>query len=158
MKSNGARALVALAAIVVLVVGFILLTGEDEAGEGSADPPVASAPAETTAEEAAGGGSGGDPSEPAEKPKPADELTTIVVKGGEPEGGVAELDYDVGDEVRFAVSSDAADAVHVHGYDIEQEVAAGETTEFAFPADLDGIYEVELHESAAQIAELTVNP
>ena len=82
----------------------------------------------------------------------------IIVKEGAPEGGVAELEYDVGDEVRFAVSSDAADEVHVHGYDIEQEIGPGEPTELAFTADLDGVYEVELHESAAQIAELTVNP
>ncbi len=161
MQSNGARALGALAAIVVLVVGFVVLTGEEEAGEGSADPPVASTPAETTAD-TAGGGSGGDQRESVEnpnpKPKPTDDLTTIVVAGGEPEGGVAKLDYEVGDEVRFAVESDAAEEVHVHGYDIEQEIGPGRATEFAFPADLDGIYEVELHESAVLIAELTVNP
>lgn len=153
MQSNGARALVALAAVVVLVVGFILLTGEDEAGVGSADPPVASTADETSAgsttKDEGLTGLGGDP---------AEEVPTIVVTDGAPVGGVAELDYDVGDEVRFTVAADAADEVHVHGYDIEQEVAAGDTTEFAFPADLDGIYEVELHESATQIAELTVNP
>ena len=154
MQSNGARTLVALAAIAVLVVGFIALTGEEKAGEGSADPPVASSPAEKTPESKSKDDEGltGLGSDPAE------EVPVIMVEGGAPVGGVAELEYDVGDEVRFAVSSDAADEVHVHGYDIEQEIGPGEPTELAFTADLDGVYEVELHEGAAQIAELTVKP
>jgi hypothetical protein len=91
------------------------------------------------------------------KPKPAP-LPTIVVKGGEPVGGVAELEFDAGDEVRFKVESDVADEVHVHGYDISEEVPAGGTVSFDFPADIEGIFEVELEERVEQIAELRVNP
>ena len=35
---------------------------------------------------------------------------------------------------------------------------AGGTVEFDFPADIEGVFEVELESSATQIAELTVNP
>ena len=61
-------------------------------------------------------------------------------------------------QVRFKVRSDAADEVHVHGYDVEEEVPAGGVASFSFPADIEGLFEVELHHSEAQIAELRVEP
>lgn len=92
-----------------------------------------------------------------EEPKePA--IPTIVVRDGEPVGGVQELEYSAGDEIRFRVSSNQADEVHVHGYDVEEEIPAGGSATLAFPADIEGIFEVELHGSEAQIAELRVNP
>ncbi|MGC1851585.1 MAG: hypothetical protein WA687_04010 [Solirubrobacterales bacterium] len=93
---------------------------------------------------------------PKAPPKPA--IETIVIRNGEPVGGVQELEYDAGEQIRFRVRSDRADEVHVHGYDIEQEIPAGGTATLSFPADIEGIFEVELHESEAQIAELRVNP
>ena len=53
-------------------------------------------------------------------------------------GGVADLAFNQGDDIRFEVDSDTADEVHVHGYDIEEDVEAGGTVEFDFPADLEG--------------------
>jgi hypothetical protein len=82
----------------------------------------------------------------------------IVVRSGEPVGGVQELEYNAGDEIRFRVSSNKADEVHVHGYDVEEEIPAGGTATLSFPADIEGIFEIELHESETQIAELRVNP
>jgi hypothetical protein len=91
-----------------------------------------------------------------ESKKPA--IPAIVVRNGEPVGGVQELEYSAGDEIRFRVSSNEADEVHVHGYDVEEEIPAGGSATVAFPADIEGIFEVELHEGEAQIAELRVNP
>ena len=84
--------------------------------------------------------------------------TTIVVKDGEPVGGVQDLDYKAGEKVRFTVDSDVADEVHVHGYDLTKDVAAGGSASFSFPAEIEGIFEVELEERGEQIAELRVNP
>lgn len=88
--------------------------------------------------------------------KPA--TPTIAIRDGKPVGGVQELEYDAGEQVRFRVRSDAADEVHVHGYDVEEEIPAGGSVLVSFPADIEGIFEVELHESEEQIAELRVNP
>lgn len=85
-------------------------------------------------------------------------IPTIVVRNGEPVGGVQELEYSAGDEIRFRVSSNRAEEIHVHGYDVEEEIPAGGSATLAFPADIEGIFEVELHESETQIAELRVNP
>lgn len=86
------------------------------------------------------------------------EVPTIVVRDGEPVGGVQTLEFDAGEEVRFRVSSDAAEEIHVHGYDIAKDVPAGGTIEFDFPAELEGIYEAELEQLGVQIAELRINP
>jgi len=86
------------------------------------------------------------------------EVPTVTIRNGEPVGGVAELEFSAGEEVRFEVASDVADEVHVHGYDLMEEVPAGGTVSFDFPAEIEGIFEVELEGRKEQIAELTVNP
>lgn len=83
---------------------------------------------------------------------------TITVKNGEPVGGVQELEYSAGDQVRFKVDSDVADEIHVHGYDLMKDVPAGGSVSFSFPAEIEGIFEVELEGLKEQIAELRVNP
>lgn len=85
-------------------------------------------------------------------------VTTIVVKNGEPVGGVQELEYNAGDQIRFDVSSDVADEIHIHGYDLMKDVPAGGSVSFSFPAEIEGIFEVELEGLKEQIAELRVNP
>ncbi len=85
-------------------------------------------------------------------------VPTVTIRNGEPVGGVAELEYSAGEDVRFEVTSDVADEVHVHGYDLLEQVPAGGTVSFDFPAEIEGIFEVELEGRRTQIAELTVNP
>jgi hypothetical protein len=85
-------------------------------------------------------------------------VPTVVIRNGEPVGGIAELEYNAGDEIRFEVSSDVVDEVHVHGYDLMEEVPAEGTVSFDFPAEIEGIFEVELEGRKEQIAELRVNP
>ena len=82
----------------------------------------------------------------------------IVIENGEPVGGVQELEYSAGDRIRFEVDSDVADEIHVHGYDLMKDVSAGGSVSFSFPAEIEGIFEVELEELGEQIAELRVNP
>ncbi|HEY5943309.1 MAG TPA: hypothetical protein VIT89_10680 [Solirubrobacterales bacterium] len=86
------------------------------------------------------------------------EVPTISVRNGEPVGGIQTLEFSAGEQIRFRISSDAAEEIHVHGYDISQDVPAGGVVEFDFPAELEGIYEAELEELGVQIAELRVNP
>jgi hypothetical protein len=98
---------------------------------------------------------------PADNPESASmggKVPTIVIRDGEPVGGIRELEYDAGDEIRFEVSSDVADEVHVHGYDLMQDVPAGGTVSFDFPAEIEGIFEAELEGRKEQIAEIRVNP
>jgi FtsP/CotA-like multicopper oxidase with cupredoxin domain len=84
-----------------------------------------------------------------------------VDKGGDPVGGVKTLTYNEGDRVQVQVRLAAPqEEVHVHGYEIEKP-AEHSPVDFSFPANLDGVFEVEVHRldhSEGPIAELHVNP
>jgi heme/copper-type cytochrome/quinol oxidase subunit 2 len=56
------------------------------------------------------------------------------------------------------VISDTADEVHVHGYDLKQDVPAGGETQLEFEATIEGRFEVELENAGTQIANLDVTP
>lgn len=63
----------------------------------------------------------------------------------------------LGSRVVIRFTSDISDTVHVHGYDIEQAVRAGTTTDIAFVADLQGTFEVETHDSTMVLMQLQVS-
>jgi len=73
-------------------------------------------------------------------------------------GKVTKLRFEQGDTVRFRVRADVADHVHVHGYDLIKAVEPGKTVTFSFPADITGIFEIELEDAGEQIAQLRVDP
>ena len=87
--------------------------------------------------------------------------TLNVDASGNPVGGVKTLTYSKGDQVELhVVLAKPEVAVHVHGYEIEKP-AEHSPVVFSFPANLDGVFEVEVHrldKSEGPIAELQVNP
>jgi hypothetical protein len=93
-----------------------------------------------------------------EQPEPEPEPAQILVRDGKPVGGVARLEYKRGGRIRFAIFSDTADEVHVHGFDLAKDVAANGSVRFDFEADIEGVYEVELEGAHVQIAELRIEP
>jgi hypothetical protein len=146
MRSPTARAALGVAVIVVAVALLIVLSdGEDSGTSGRANGD--------TSDKTRTGPGDSEPNGKVSKPIPV-----IVIRDGEPVGGVAELSFEAGEQIRFRVRSDAADEIHIHGYGVEKEVPAGGTIAVSFPADIEGIFEVELHDSEEQIAELRVNP
>lgn len=138
---NHAKKVLLLLLALVAIAG-LAACGEDDSSSGDTDTGTITTNEKATTQE--------------ESAKPA--TPTIAVRNGEPVGGVQELEYSAGDEIRFRVSSNQADEVHVHGYDVEKEIPAGGSATLSFPADIEGIFEVELHGSETQIAELRVNP
>jgi hypothetical protein len=143
MDSKTGRVLAGLGVVAVAIVLFVVLSNDEDGGSGKT----------STGTESGNGGvgnsgvSGG-----------AAKVPTIVVKNGEPVGGIEELSYEKGDRIHFKVESDVADEVHVHGYDLAKDVEAGGTVSFDFPATIEGIFEAELEGRKEQIAELRVEP
>jgi plastocyanin len=84
--------------------------------------------------------------------------THIVVRDGKPVGGVQKIKVKKGDPVRFTVTSDVADEIHVHGYDFHKDVKKGGSVSFDFPAKIDGVFVIELESRSEQIASLEVEP
>jgi hypothetical protein len=71
---------------------------------------------------------------------------------------VRRLSVRRGREVELVVTSEVADHVHVHGYDLFADVGPGSPGTLRFTADAPGRFEIELEESHLQIAELEVRP
>jgi hypothetical protein len=80
----------------------------------------------------------------------------VLVKGGKPVGGIQRATVKKGQTVAIVVHSDVADEVHVHGYDLHKDVAAGGTVRITFPATIVGEFEAELESRKLQIVGFTV--
>jgi hypothetical protein len=129
-------------AVVVIVLGFVLFSpGGDDGNQGAT---TATVPATTT-------------TAPATAPEPA--VATIEVRGGKPVGGVKTITLRKGDRAAIVVASpDTTAEVHLHGYDIKRDLKAGGRVRFSFAADVEGIFEMELEDTATQIAKVEVRP
>jgi hypothetical protein len=158
--SKAARwSLVALALIVAAVAFVIAQPGGDEADEqGSSgdtaaetapatdgdSPPIATAPS-------------------APKPPPDANPAKVITLRDYSVAEVQNLEFQKGDQVRLVFRSNVPDSVHIHGYDLEQEAAPGKPARFSFPANIEGVFEIESHEAEHQgkdalIARLVVEP
>ncbi len=81
----------------------------------------------------------------------------VSIKDGAVKPEARRVTVTEGTRVRLVITSDVADEVHVHGYDIEQEVPAGPMVTIPFVADRNGVFEVETHESGLQLLQLEVS-
>ena len=139
MQSRGARVglLVALAAVAVVL--FVVLSGDDDDDGGGGGITAATQTATI-------------PAEP--------RFEVITMRSGKAVGGVRELTYTTGDQVRIEVKLDEPqEDVHIHGYEIEKLNPSG-TVRFVFNADLDGLFELEAHGPSGDVplAEIRVEP
>ena len=85
------------------------------------------------------------------------ERTTVVVRYA---GGVVdapnEVEAEVGDEVVILATSDVAEEIHVHTYDLRLDLAPGVAGELSFTAAIPGVHEVELEKVHKQLFRLRV--
>jgi Cupredoxin-like domain len=80
----------------------------------------------------------------------------VSVKDGKASPKAHRVKVAEGSQVQILVSSDADDEVHVHGYDIEREVSAGQSVTIEFTANQTGVFEVETHETNLLLLQLQV--
>lgn len=69
-----------------------------------------------------------------------------------------EIDVTEGDRATLNLTSDVPMEVHLHGYDLEAEVAPDEPAKLSFEANLTGRFEMEDHEEEAGLGVLLVRP
>ena len=148
MSRNQRFTFLAIAALIAVVAVFVLAdSSEDdpppEQSAATATPtPTATAPQEASPQETP---------EPTPEPTPRPEPIPLLTADK-----VTELEYTEGETVRFRVRSSEPDEVHVHGYNLFEDVVPGETARMAFKADITGIFEIELEHSGTEIAKLNV--
>jgi hypothetical protein len=81
---------------------------------------------------------------------------TARYAGGQVTGTSGREEVTLGEPVVLRISSDVAEEVHVHGYDLEAAVPAGGSVDVPVAADIPGVFEVELHESGKVLFQLRV--
>ena len=147
-------ALIAASLGLLVSLFFALRSGDDDDQAAatttvqttSEAPPAATEPVTT------------EPSPPATTQAPETVELDYVIVGGEPQGGIQRDSVAQGRTVVITVTSDVADEVHVHGYDLMADVAPGAPATIRFTADAPGRFEIELENTGVQIAELEVRP
>lgn len=140
-------ALIVAAAVIVAAGLFIVLrpdNGNDNAS-GSTTTTSATTGASTTTSTT--------PPAPPAPPPPAN--VRIVVRGGEPVGGIRNVTVAKGRRVVLIVNSDVADEIHLHGYNLKRDVEPGTPARLPFQATINGTVEVELEQRGVPLARIT---
>ncbi|MDJ0385378.1 hypothetical protein [Streptomyces sp. G-G2] len=97
------------------------------------------------------------PAQPPAPPTPAaDRTVTITVHDGKVTPAPGRTELKRGERVALRVTSDRADTLHVHGYDKELPLPAGQETTLILTVDRTGLFEVETHESDLVLTQLLV--
>ena len=78
----------------------------------------------------------------------------VTVAGGKIVGGLTTVDVGLNAPFRLVVTSDTADEVHLHGYDLKAEVAAGGTVTIEGTATIPGVVVAELEGAALTIVRI----
>jgi hypothetical protein len=151
-------------AVVLAVVLFVVLRPDDD-DDGEPTPAAQATTGdtttgETTTEETETETEGTTTEEAptttqAEDPN-APQRIVVVVRNGQPVGGVKRPEIEQGKRVVLVVRSDVSDHMHLHGYDLLADVAPGQPGRIRFRADLVGRFDLELEDRAVLIAELEV--
>jgi plastocyanin len=87
----------------------------------------------------------------------AGQRIAVEVADGQVSGDTGRVPVAVGTQVTLVITSDAADEVHVHGYDLSADLAPGTPAEITFAASIPGVFEVELHEAGTALLALQVS-
>ena len=147
-------------ALLLAVVLFVVLRPNDD-DEAEPTPAAQATTEETTTEETTETETGETTTEEApttteaEDPN-APQRVVVVVRDGQPVGGVQRVDIDEGTQVQLIVRSDVSDHMHLHGYDLLADVAPGQPGRISFRADRQGRFDLELEDRVVLIAELRV--
>jgi hypothetical protein len=87
----------------------------------------------------------------------ADVTIDVTVANGKVNPSGATIKVKAGQTVLVKVISDAADELHIHGYDKELELSPGKAASVKFTANMKGTFEVETHKSGKLVAKLVVS-
>ncbi len=81
----------------------------------------------------------------------------LTVAGGKITGDTGRVKVPLGSRVRITVTSDVADEIHVHLYDLKQEISANQPGSIEFTADKPGVIEVELEHAKLPLTRLAIS-
>ena len=80
----------------------------------------------------------------------------ITVKGSTVTPAPATVDLAVGEQLTLTVTSDHADQLHIHGFEIEKDLVAGTPLSVTVTGAQPGVYEVETHHPELRLMKIAV--
>ena len=88
--------------------------------------------------------------------EPQEHLIELEIRGDSiiPE----EISVREGDLVTLGITADRPIELHLHGYDLEEEVEPGEPAELSFDATITGRFEIEDEPTQTELGTLIVKP
>jgi hypothetical protein len=136
------------ATLVVIVILFVVLSPGETSDGVSPTPP--SSPSRSAAD--------GSPTDsPTPEPPPGPTVIEVTVQGDQVQGPKRPTATQ-GDEVLIVVRADVSDHVHVHGYDLMDDVAPDAPARIRFRANVAGVFEVELEDAGRALFQLEITP
>lgn len=98
------------------------------------------------------------PISPQSPPAPVASSFDFVVRNGERVAGPVAMQAKEGDDVEIKVTSDRADELHLHGYDLHTAIKPNEPAALYFKATHSGRFDVELHHAGVALGALEIQP
>jgi hypothetical protein len=151
--TRDARARLSAASLVAVLViaGGCAREGQSSAGSSSS---VSQTPNESP-ENNEGETPEGNDDKGSNKPKPQANVLEATVRNGQVKAP-DQYSVKLGESATIEVKSDVADEIHLHGYDIMQDVTPGRPAKLRFKADIPGVFEVELEDAGLLLFEVKV--
>lgn len=145
-----ARWAIIAASAAVVVVLFVLLRPDDGTVDASPTPSTPTptpSPSPTDSESPT----------PSESPEPERTVIDVTYRDGEVQGPTR-FTATQADRVRIIVRADVSDEVHLHGYDLTDDVTPGNPARIDFVANAAGVFEVELEDAGKPLFQLEIVP
>lgn len=86
-----------------------------------------------------------------------DQDIAVTYTAGAVTGDTGRVKVKLGSRVRIVVTSDVAEELHLHVYDVKKVVTPGQPTEILFTADVPGQVELELEQSRMTLVRLVIS-
>ena len=138
-------------ALVLLSLSTVLLAG---CGSGADPDTVAADDNPVLTSPSAASSSAANPSAAPSPAAPAVRIITAAFTGGDIVVDSSRVETALGEQVVLRISSDVAEEVHVHGYDVYTDIPAGGAVDIPLTLTLPGSYEVELHNVGRPLFQL----
>lgn len=137
-----------------LALAASLVAGCGDGGSTVASPPTTgTVPAPTSAAPTASASA-----TPVATPSSdVDQDITLTYATGKVTGDTGRVPVRLGSKVRIVVTSDVAEELHLHVYDVKKALTPGQPTEILFTADVPGQIELELEQSRTTLVRLVIS-
>ncbi|HVD25219.1 MAG TPA: hypothetical protein VNB86_04425 [Gaiellaceae bacterium] len=141
------RLLIVVVALVLAGGLFVFFRSRDDSNASTTTTTAPTTTANTT--------TGIIPQPPQPPPAPQPQQIRIVVRGGKPVGGVKDVTVPKNAGAVIVITSDVADELHLHGYNLKRDLAPGKTARLPFRATIEGTVEAELESRGLPLVRIT---